>query len=56
MFYEVRVYNAKGKLKKVLSRDQLSKRHWDAFENRHNIKHRIKTMMKKIDPYLELAG
>ncbi|MGP0567172.1 MULTISPECIES: hypothetical protein [unclassified Nitrospina] len=31
MFYEVRVYTPKGILKKVVSQNQLSKRHWTAF-------------------------
>ena len=31
MFYEVRIYNTKGTLKKVISRQELSKAHWQAF-------------------------
>ena len=31
MFYEVRIYNTKGRLKKVISRQELSKAHWQAF-------------------------
>ncbi len=28
MFYEVRIYNSKGKIKKVLSSAELSSRYW----------------------------
>lgn len=28
MFYEVRIYNAKKKLKKILSSQELSRRYW----------------------------
>ena len=31
MFYEVRILNAKGKLKKVISTPELSKTHWESF-------------------------
>ena len=33
MFYKVQVLDAKGKLKKMLTSDMLSKRHWDLFED-----------------------
>ena len=36
MFYKVQVLDAKGKLKKLLTSDMLSKRHWDIFPD--NIK------------------
>ena len=36
MFYKVQVLDAKGKLKKILTSDMLSKRHWDLFPD--NIK------------------
>ena len=36
MFYKVQVLDAKGKLKKLLTNDMLSKRHWDLFPD--NIK------------------
>ena len=36
MFYKVQVLDAKGKLKKMLTSDMLSKRHWDLFPD--NIK------------------
>ena len=29
MFYEVRIYNAKKKLKKILSSQELSRRYWN---------------------------
>jgi hypothetical protein len=29
MFYEVRILNAKGKLKKILSARELSRRYWE---------------------------
>ncbi len=33
MFYEVRVFDPKGQMKKVLSGKQLSKKYWDDFQN-----------------------
>ena len=36
MFYKVQVLDAKGKLKKLLTSEMLSKRHWDLFPD--NIK------------------
>ena len=36
MFYKVQILDAKGKLKKILTSDMLSKRHWDLFPD--NIK------------------
>ncbi len=36
MFYKVEVLDAKGKLKKILATEILSKRHWDVFPD--NIK------------------
>ena len=36
MFYKVQVLDGKGKLKKLLTSDMLSKRHWDLFPD--NIK------------------
>ena len=41
MFYKVQVLDAKGKLKKLLTSDMLSKRHWDLFPDN------IKKMEKK---------
>lgn len=34
MFYDVRVLNGKGKLKKVVSGKELSKKHWEDFANK----------------------
>ena len=31
MFYQVRVLDTKGKLKKLFTTEMLSKRHWDMF-------------------------
>ena len=36
MFYQVRVLDTKGKLKKLFTTEMLSKRHWDMFPD--NIK------------------
>ena len=33
MFYEVRILDRKGHIKKVLSSKDLSKRYWDGFES-----------------------
>ena len=35
MFYEVTVLNTKTKKKKIISTKELSRRHWDAFEESH---------------------
>lgn len=32
MFYEVRIFDAKNKLKKIIPIKELSRRHWDDFE------------------------
>ena len=32
MFYEVKVFNKKNKLKKVISTQELSRRHWTEFD------------------------
>ena len=56
MFYEVRVYNPKGKLKKVVTREQLSKRHWNAFDKGKSIRKTLNALMQKVDPCIELAG
>ena len=36
MFYKVQILDAKGKLKKMLTSDMLSKRHWDLFPDNIN--------------------
>ena len=33
MFYEVRIYNAKGKLKRVVSPEKASQGYWQSFYN-----------------------
>jgi len=45
MFYEVRIYTPKGNLKKVISREQLSNRHWDAFEKGQMIRNKLKSLL-----------
>ena len=41
MFYKVQVLDGKGKLKKLLTSDMLSKRHWDLFpDNIKNLKNK----------------
>ena len=42
MFYEVRVLDPKGKLKKVVSSQELSKRYWNAFHESANSKETLK--------------
>ena len=32
MFYEVRIFNANDKIKKIISTKELSRRHWISFE------------------------
>ena len=34
MFYEVRVLNAQKKLKKIISRRELSRKYWNEFEEK----------------------
>jgi hypothetical protein len=45
MFYEVRIYTPKGNIKKVISREQLSKRHWSAFERSQIIRNKLKSLL-----------
>jgi hypothetical protein len=44
MFYKVQILNAKGKLKKLLTSEMLSKRHWELFPD--NIKRQKKKKTK----------
>ena len=37
MFYEVRVFDSKNKIKKIISGQQLSRKYWDKFESNLNI-------------------
>jgi len=48
MFYEVRIYRPKGNIKKVISREQLSKRHWHAFERGQIIRNRLKSLLPQL--------
>ncbi len=45
MFYDVKIFNAKGKLKKTITREQLSQRHWQFFEKQHTLRKRIKNLL-----------
>jgi hypothetical protein len=45
MFYKVQILDAKGKLKKILTSEMLSKRHWELFPD--NIKKAEKEKNKK---------
>ena len=38
MFYEVRIYTPNRNLKEIVSSEQLSKRHWQAFEKNQIIR------------------
>lgn len=48
MFYEVRVYTPKENIKKVVSREQLSKRHWHAFEKVQIIRNKLKPLLPQL--------
>ena len=57
MFYKVQILDAKGKLKKILTSDMLSKRHWDLFPD--NIKKdekekKSKTQKNKFNAFKEI--
>ena len=52
MFYKVQVLDAKGKLKKLLTSDMLSKRHWDLFPD--NIKKAEKEKKSKTNKKINL--
>ena len=52
MFYKVQVLDAKGKLKKLLTSDMLSKRHWDLFPD--NIKKAEKEKKSKTKKRINL--
>ena len=49
MFYEVRIYTPKGNIKKVISAEQLSKRHWDAFEKGQMIRNKLKSLIPRLE-------
>ena len=48
MFYEVKIYTPKGNLKKLVSREQLSKRHWHAFERGQIIRNKLKSVLPQL--------
>ena len=48
MLYEVKVYTPKGNLKKVVSREQLSKRHWQAFDTGQIIRNKLKSLLSQL--------
>lgn len=50
MFYEVRVYTPKRNLKKVVSQEELSKRHWEAFNKNKNFRNKLKTLLTRMKP------
>ena len=54
MFYKVQILDAKGKLKKILTSDMLSKRHWDLFPD--NIKKAEKEKKLKQIKEINLMG
>jgi len=49
MFHEVRIYTPKGNLKKVISQEQLSKRHWNAFGKGQIIRHKLKSLIARLE-------
>ena len=52
MFYKVQVLDAKGKLKKLLTSDMLSKRHWDLFPDNIKKSEKEKNLKKnKFNPF-----
>ena len=38
MFYKVLIFNSMGKLENLLTREMLSKRHWELFEDDSKLK------------------
>ncbi len=48
MFYEVRVYTPNRNLKKVVSSEQLSKRHWEAFKKGQEIRKQLKDLIPRL--------
>ena len=52
MLYEVRVYTPKGNLKKVVSKEQLSKKHWEDFKKSNNINSKVKTLLARTGEYI----
>ena len=57
MFYPVRIFNRKGKLKKEVAPKSLSKKYWDQFNNSSNKNIQISTrkvrQMVDYDPQAE---
>ena len=47
MFYEVRVFDSKNKIKKIISGQQLSRKYWDKFESNFNVSSAKPKKMKK---------
>jgi hypothetical protein len=56
MFYQVKIYTPKGNLKKVVSSQQLSQRHWDAFEKRQVLRKNLEAMLSGVPAKQEKHG
>jgi hypothetical protein len=51
MFYDVKIFDGKGKLKKIVTREISSRRHWDKFfDIKFNPKTPVKDGAKKRKP------
>ena len=55
MFEEIRVFNAKGKLKRIVKTEESSRRHWDKFyesQGKQNSRIQIKEKRRaRINPF-----
>ena len=56
MFYQVRIYTPKGNLKKVVSSQQLSQRHWNAFEKSQMIRKNLEAILTGVPAKQEKHG
>jgi hypothetical protein len=48
MFYEVRIFNARGKLKKILSGQELTRRYWEKINGQESGSNPVQGKVKRL--------
>ena len=54
MFYEVRIFNARGKLKKILSGQELSRKYWEKINGQEPGLNPVQGKVKKISKEMRM--
>jgi hypothetical protein len=53
MFYDVKIINPQGKIKKIISRQELGKRHWKDFFIANTDKRKVSTNSPRVPGWLK---